>query len=131
MARLTARLVLPPLLPACQELRLGLVHGGRAPACDDPEFRVAHSACCATATRALWPVRGTLVGYSAQLPGARVLEDHYGAIINRIAIAKGNAERLAYINEFVEEAKASGLVQRAIERAGPAGLTVAPVGDSN
>ena len=71
-------------------------------------------------------VRGTLVGYSVQLPGSRVLEDHYGANINRIAIAKGNAERLAYINEFVEEAKASGLVQRAIERAGPTGLTGRP-----
>jgi polar amino acid transport system substrate-binding protein len=76
-------------------------------------------------------VRGTLLGYSAQLPGSRVLQDHYGANINRIAIAKGNPGRLAYINEFVEEAKVSGLVQRAIDRAGPPGLTVAPAGDPN
>ena len=76
-------------------------------------------------------VRGTLLAYSAQLPGSRVLEDHYGANINRIAIAKGNAGRLAYINEFVEEAKASGLVQRAIDRVGPAGARVAPAGDPN
>jgi polar amino acid transport system substrate-binding protein len=75
-------------------------------------------------------VRGTLLGYSEQLPGSRVLEDHYGANINRIAIAKGNAGRLTYINEFVEEAKASGLVQRAIDRVGPAGARVAPAGDS-
>ena len=74
-------------------------------------------------------VRGTLLAYSAQLPGSHVLEDHYGANINRIVIAKGNAGRLAYINEFVEEAKASGLVQRAIDRVGPAGATVAPAGD--
>jgi polar amino acid transport system substrate-binding protein len=46
-------------------------------------------------------------------------------------ILKGNPERLAYLNEFVEQAKASGLVQRAIERAGPRGLAVAPPGDSN
>jgi polar amino acid transport system substrate-binding protein len=76
-------------------------------------------------------VRGTLVDYSAQLPGSRVLEDHYGANVNRIAIAKGNSARLAYINEFVEEAKASGLVQTAIDRAGPAGATAAPPGDPN
>jgi len=76
-------------------------------------------------------VRGTLLGYSAQLPGSRVLEDHYGANINRIVIAKGNPGRLGYINEFVEQAKATGLVQRAIDRAGPPGLTVAPAGDPN
>src|SRR5262249_16958495 len=75
--------------------------------------------------------RGTLLSYSAQLSGSRVLEDHYGANINRIAIAKGNAERLAYINEFVEQAKASGLVQRAIDRAGPPEARVAPPGDPN
>jgi polar amino acid transport system substrate-binding protein len=80
---------------------------------------------------AMASVRGTLLGYSAQLAGSRVLDDHYGANINRIAIAKGNAGRLAYINEFVEEAKASGLVQRAIDRVGPAGARVAPAGDPN
>jgi hypothetical protein len=36
-------------------------------------------------------------------------------------------EWLAYVGEFVEEAKASGLVQRVIERAGRAGLQVAPL----
>jgi polar amino acid transport system substrate-binding protein len=75
--------------------------------------------------------RPTLLDYSAQLPGSRVLDDHYGANLNRIVILKGNAARLAYINEFVEHAKASGLVQKAIDSAGPVGLTVAPPGDSN
>jgi polar amino acid transport system substrate-binding protein len=73
-------------------------------------------------------VRPTLPDYSAQLPGSRVLEDHYGANLNRIVILKGNPGRLAYINEFVEQAKASGLVRKAIDRAGPRGLTVAPPG---
>ena len=35
-------------------------------------------------------------------------------------VPKGNAERLAYVNEFIEEAKASGLVKQTIERAGRA-----------
>ena len=36
--------------------------------------------------------------------------------LHAMAVPKGQAGRLAYISEFVEEAKASGLVQRAIER---------------
>jgi polar amino acid transport system substrate-binding protein len=76
-------------------------------------------------------VRATLLTYSAHLAGSRVLDDHYGANLNRIVILKGNAARLAYINEFVEHAKASGLVQQAIDRAGPRGLTVAPPGNAN
>jgi polar amino acid transport system substrate-binding protein len=35
-----------------------------------------------------------------------------------MAVPKGHPGWLAYISAFVEEAKASGLVQRAIERAG-------------
>jgi polar amino acid transport system substrate-binding protein len=80
---------------------------------------------------AMASVRSTLLPYSARLTGSRVLDDHYGANINRIVIAKGNAGRLAYINEFIEEAKASGLVQRAIDRVGPAGARVSPAGDPN
>jgi len=71
-------------------------------------------------------VRSALLEYSARLPGSRVLEDRYGANSVAMAVTKGHAERLAYINDFVEEAKASGLVQRAIERAGLRGITVAP-----
>jgi hypothetical protein len=36
---------------------------------------------------------------------------------------------LARVNEFVEDAKASGSVQKAIDRAGPRGVTVAPPGN--
>jgi len=75
--------------------------------------------------------RPVLQEFSARLPGSRVLESHYGANVNRIVIPKGHAERLAYINEFVEEAKASGLVQKAIDRGGPRGITVAPAGESH
>jgi polar amino acid transport system substrate-binding protein len=79
---------------------------------------------------AMESVRPTLLQYSAQLPGSRVLEDYYGANLNRVVVPKGHAGRLAYVNEFVEEAKASGLIQKAIDRAGPRGITVAPPGDS-
>jgi polar amino acid transport system substrate-binding protein len=65
-----------------------------------------------------------VLDYSIRLPGSRVLEDRYGANLVAIAIPKGQAGRLAYISEFVEEAKASGLVQRAIDRAGLRGVQV-------
>ena len=67
-----------------------------------------------------------LQAYSARLPGSRVLEDRYGANLLAMAVAKSHAGRLAYISEFVEEAKASGVVQQAIEHGGLRGLHVAP-----
>ena len=77
---------------------------------------------------ALAQARPVLLDYSSQLPGSRVLEERYGAYFLAMALPKGQAARLAYINEFVEEAKASGLVQRTIDRAGLRGIQVAPPG---
>jgi polar amino acid transport system substrate-binding protein len=62
---------------------------------------------------------------AAATAGSRVLEDSYGANFPALAVPKGRAERLAYISEFVEQAKASGVVQRAIDRAGQPGYRVA------
>jgi polar amino acid transport system substrate-binding protein len=70
-------------------------------------------------------VRPALLEYSTQLTGSRVLADRYGA--NRVAmvVPKDQPGRLAYIGDFIEEAKVSGLVQRVIERAGLHGIQVA------
>ena len=68
---------------------------------------------------------------SARLPGSRVLEDRYGANFIALAVPKDQAGRLAYFTEFVEEAKASGLVQRAIERASLRGYEVVSPGKTN
>jgi len=76
-------------------------------------------------------VRPVLLKYSTQLAGSRVLEDRYGATLAAMVVAKGQAERLAYIGEFIEEAKASGLVQRAITSAGWRGAQVAPAANPN
>jgi polar amino acid transport system substrate-binding protein len=67
-----------------------------------------------------------LLRYATQLPGSHVLEQRYGFNTLALAVSKGQAERLAYLTEFVEEAKASGIVQRAIDRSGWKGLHVAP-----
>jgi polar amino acid transport system substrate-binding protein len=73
--------------------------------------------------------RPALLPLSARLPGSRVLEDRFHAAFGAMAVPKGQAGRLAYIAEFIEEAKASGLVQRAIERIGVRGVQVAPPGN--
>jgi polar amino acid transport system substrate-binding protein len=71
-------------------------------------------------------IRAVLLAYSPKLSGSRVLEDHYGANLLGMVVPGGQAARLAYIGEFIEQAKASGLVQQAIERAGLPGHQVAP-----
>lgn len=73
--------------------------------------------------------RYSLLEYSTRLPGSRVLEDRYGANLIALAVPKGQAGRLAYISEFIEEAKASGLVQRAIEGADLRGYQVVSPGN--
>jgi polar amino acid transport system substrate-binding protein len=72
-----------------------------------------------------------LLAYSSKLPGSRVLEDRYGANLVAMAVAKDQVGRLAYFSEFIEEAKASGFLQKAIERAGERGIRVAPPRNPN
>ena len=74
-------------------------------------------------------VRPALIEYSIELPGSQVLEEAYGANFPALVVPKGQAERLAYVSEFVEQAKASGLVKKAIERTGLPGYRVAAPGN--
>ncbi len=69
--------------------------------------------------------RQVLVEYAAQLSGSRVLKDRYGVNRAAVVVAKGQTARLAYINDFIEEIKASGFVQEAIRRSGWQGVRVA------
>lgn len=71
--------------------------------------------------------RPALLQSSARMPGARVLEDRFHAAFAAMAVPRGFAARLAYINEFIDDAKASGAVQRAIERAGLQGVQMVPI----
>jgi polar amino acid transport system substrate-binding protein len=80
----------------------------------DPAFdllRTGHADVMASA-------RPTLLNYLPKLPGSRLLEDHYGANIQAMALPKSQTGWLAYFSEFLEQAKASGMIQRAIENAG-------------
>jgi hypothetical protein len=51
-----------------------------------------------------------------------------GCIYSAMAVPKGHDGRLAYINEFIEEAKASGLVDRMIKTLALQGVRAAPPG---
>jgi polar amino acid transport system substrate-binding protein len=73
-------------------------------------------------------IRPTLLEFSAALPGSRVLVDSYGANWPALVVPKGRHALLEYLSEFVEQAKACGLVQQAIDLAGFAGYSVAPPG---
>jgi polar amino acid transport system substrate-binding protein len=73
--------------------------------------------------------RQYLLRASKDLAGSRVLADYYGANLNRVVVPKGRPGWLAYVTEFVEEAKASGLVRKAIERDGTFAFQVPPLGD--
>ena len=60
-------------------------------------------------------------------PGARISDGQFSAVQQAIGTQRRNAAGAAFLQAFVEEAKASGLVQRLIERHGMAGrLHVAP-----
>jgi polar amino acid transport system substrate-binding protein len=72
--------------------------------------------------------RPVLLAESARLPGSRVLDDGFALISYVAMVPKGQAGRLAYVSEFIEEAKSGGLVKRTIEAAGLRGIQVAPVG---
>ena len=69
--------------------------------------------------------RQALVEYSGKLAGSKVLDDRYGANRPAVVVAKGQAGRLAFISEAIEEMKASGFVQQSIVRSGWRGVQVA------
>jgi polar amino acid transport system substrate-binding protein len=71
-------------------------------------------------------LRQALVGLAVRLPGSRMLDDRFMAVQQAVGVPRGRAAGLAYLRGVVEEAKASGLVARAIERTGARGVSVAP-----
>jgi len=75
---------------------------------------------------ALAGLRPQLVIEAENLPGSRVLDDRFIVLPQSIGTPKGREAAARYLREFVEDAKASGLVAKAIERAGVRGMSVAP-----
>jgi polar amino acid transport system substrate-binding protein len=72
-------------------------------------------------------LRPGLLGDLAKLPGARILDGQYMAVQQAIGCAKGNDAAFAFLRDFVEEAKRSGLVAQFIAEHKVQGLSVAPL----
>jgi polar amino acid transport system substrate-binding protein len=70
--------------------------------------------------------RPALLALSGQLPGSHVLDEAFATIYWAAFVPKDHAAHLAYVNEFVEDAKADGLVAQLIEREGLRGVKVTP-----
>jgi polar amino acid transport system substrate-binding protein len=60
-----------------------------------------------------------------KLPGARVFAENFTAVQQAIGTSRSNEAGAAFLRDFVEEAKATGLVARLIERHGVPALSVA------
>ena len=74
---------------------------------------------------AIFSIKPSLFEVSNQLPGSKVLDGHPGIDPHAMALPKGRDPALAYARRFIEEAKSSGLIKAAIERAGMRGAAVA------
>jgi polar amino acid transport system substrate-binding protein len=75
---------------------------------------------------ALAGLKPRLLADLEKLPGARIIAGKFTSVQQAIGTARNNAAGAAYLRRFVEEAKASGLVARLIEKHKVRGLSVAP-----
>ena len=70
--------------------------------------------------------RDSLPDFVAMFPGSFIVDGGFQQTVIAIAVPKGRAAALAYVTEFMREAKASGAVRRAMDSAGMSDLAVAP-----
>jgi len=75
---------------------------------------------------ALAGLRPRLLADMSKLPGARILDGRFTAVQQAIGTPRKNKAGAAFLRDFVEEAKASGLIASLIERHKVSGLSVAP-----
>jgi polar amino acid transport system substrate-binding protein len=72
--------------------------------------------------------RESLTGLATKVPGSRILDGGFLNSTTSVAVPKAKPRALAYVTEFIEEAKASGLVRRAFDEMGLTSSVVAPAG---
>lgn len=75
---------------------------------------------------ALAGLKPGLMEEAPKLPGSRVLEGQVTAVLQSIGAPKHRQAAAAFLRQFVEDAKASGLVAEAVARHGVKGVQVAP-----
>jgi polar amino acid transport system substrate-binding protein len=89
-----------------------------------PSLKAAIDMLAAGTLDAFATNKATLFEMSADLPASRVLDGHWGLESFAIGIPKGREGALPFVSSFVSEAKASGAVVKAVERAGLRGAVV-------
>jgi polar amino acid transport system substrate-binding protein len=72
--------------------------------------------------------RESLAGLASRIAGSRILDDAFLNSSTAVCVPKGRPAALACVSEFIEEAKASGLVRRALDEMGLTSSQVAPAG---
>ena len=77
---------------------------------------------------ALGANRQRLTTLAKATPGTRLLPDDLFDVPQNIVVPKDRPAALAAVNVLIDEARASGLLQGAIERGGAIGVAVAPTG---
>jgi polar amino acid transport system substrate-binding protein len=75
---------------------------------------------------ALAGLKPRLLSDVEKVSGSRILDGRFTAVQQAIGIPRGREAGAAFLRDFVEEAKSSGLVARLIERHSVRGLSVAP-----
>ena len=75
---------------------------------------------------ALAGLRPALISDVKKVPGGKILDGKFTAVQQAIGTQRKNKAGAAWLAEFVEKAKKSGLVARLIERHKVVGLSVAP-----
>jgi polar amino acid transport system substrate-binding protein len=71
-------------------------------------------------------VRQPLNATAARVPGLRVIEGSYMSIGQASGVPKGRPNAAKYLRDFIEEAKASGFVERKLRESGVHDAKVAP-----
>lgn len=69
--------------------------------------------------------KAILFEMSDQMPGSRVLSGRWGLEHFSVAIPKGRDQGMPFVKKFVDETKAEGVVQKAVDRAGIRGTVKA------
>ncbi len=72
--------------------------------------------------------RESLSGLLPKIPGSRILDGGFLNSTTAVAVPKGKPEALVYVSQFIEDAKASGLVRKALDDIGLKNSQVAPAG---
>ena len=72
--------------------------------------------------------RESLSGIVSKIPGSRILGDAFLNSSTAVCVPKGKPAALAYVSEFIEEVKASGLVREALDEMNLKSSQIAPAG---